>query len=260
MNNGKFVYGVETRRRSAFLIFLCMFFVYIFSEDILAADSGFYADITGQYVYNELDGEAKDRLQGVEPAVNGGFQFMDWLSAGLFTNVSLGTYFISGNLTEHEPGLFYNTDMITKYDIYRFDIQAYVMFSLRPSHAPWVKFSIGIGPEFSIYQYMFQHPVRLRREIVGTQAVSLALMPQIQFTIYDHIIFGFRAQIVPFTFSGRSVYVFYFSNDKSVGYNSFEKEKFDVQNKIFKFGIFAGYFFGKSYYRSNYNYGYDDSH
>jgi hypothetical protein len=227
-------------------VFVCAFF----SCAALAADSGFYADISALYLSNTLQGIAADTVQGVEPALNGGYQFTDTISAGLSTNISLGYYNITGDLTD-QAGPRYTTTMVKSHPLYRFDIFLYMQINWQLTY--WVSAGLGFGPEISIYQYMFNNYIHAaymtRTEIVGTQVFSLGLIPQIQFKIYEHIIFGIRMYIVPFSITGKSVYVFYFSGDTREGYNSFDAEGISVQNHLFKFGVYAGYFFGKPYYK-----------
>jgi hypothetical protein len=221
----------------------------------LYAQTGFYADIATLYLSNTLEGAAKDAVQGVEPAFNLGYRFLDTLGAGLFTNISLGFYSIVGDISEHSDDIKqYTRKIVSEYPVWRFDVQPY-LFLVKPL-TYWVEFGVGIGPEISVYQYMF-NSVRngsSHREMIGTQEFGIGIMPQIQFTIYEHIIFGFRIHWVPFTLTGRSVYGYYFTGKEKYGYQSVERKGLEVQNHFVKFGVFAGYRFGRTYYRSNYEY------
>ncbi|MDR0551681.1 MAG: hypothetical protein LBG72_06655 [Spirochaetaceae bacterium] len=237
-------------------VFLCVSFML---ASRVSAQTGFYTDLAFQYVSNTLNSIAKDKVQGAEPALNFSFRFFDRIGVGVSTNFSLGFYSIYGSLSGYSLNPpFYTTKDVKEYPIYRFDIQPYIFLSFPVTS--WVEFGIGAGPEISIYQYMFNsyheetNGEGTSRELIGTQAIGLGLMPQVQFTIYERIVFGIRFHIVPVTFSGRTVYVYHYENEKLMGYDSFEKEGYDIQNTIFKFAIFGGYRFGRARYRSNYEY------
>jgi hypothetical protein len=240
----------ESYKIRRFAVFFALCIIFFTRAGSLYADKGFFADISGQYTYNDLKGIAKDTVQGVELGLNFGYRFTGLLGAGLTVNPSLGFYHVLGDLRSSD-GPLYNTVMVSAYPIYRFDIFPYLLLSHEPSY--WLSLSLGIGPVISVYQYMFNnmsaYDSRERREMVGTQTLALGLMPEIRFKILEHIIFGIRMQIIPFAFTGKSVYVYYYLNEKMEGYNSFTAEGFDVQNFIFKFGIYAGYFFGRPYYK-----------
>ncbi|MDR2601870.1 MAG: hypothetical protein LBC53_05405 [Spirochaetaceae bacterium] len=233
-----------TPKKGAFFyaVFLCAF-----CGGALSAQDGFYADVSGQYVSNTLEGVAKEAVQGVELGINLGYKFKSWLGAGLISSLSLGYYNIYGDLTEYD-GPRFTTTMLEDFPIYRFDIVPYVSITKELTY--WLNFSLGAGVGISIYQYIFYNMVndKNQREILGTQSFNITLIPEIQFKIYEHITFGIRMQIAPVSFGGKSVYVFYFSGETMEGNNSFKKEGLDVQNHIFKFGIFAGYSFGTPYY------------
>ena len=228
-------------------IFCTLFFA---RTGFVYADRGFFVDVSGQYIYNGLNGIAQDTAQGVELGLNFGYRFTGLLGAGITVNPSLGFYHILGDLSDSD-GPKYNTAMVSAFPIYRFDIFPYFLLSTEPVY--WLSLSLGIGPVISVYQYTFNNITTFdtleRREMVGTQTVGLGLLPEIRFKIFENIVFGLRMQLVPFIFTGKSVYVYYFLGERVEGYNSFTAEGIDVQNFIFKFGIFAGYFFGKPYYK-----------
>ncbi|MDR2491131.1 MAG: hypothetical protein LBD20_06990 [Spirochaetaceae bacterium] len=235
-------------RRAAVFSTVC--FIFFARAVSVYADKGFFADISGQYIYNDLKGIAKDTVQGVELGLNFGYRFTGLLGTGLTVNPSLGFYHILGDLRSSD-GPKYNTAMTSAYPVYRFDIFPYFLLSHEPTY--WLSLSLGIGPVISVYQYMFKNMSVYdsidRREMVGTQTFGLGFLPEIRFKIFEHIVFGVRMQLIPFAFTGKSVYVYYYLSETTEGYNSFTAEGIDVQNFIFKFGIFAGYFFGKPYYK-----------
>ena len=231
-------------------VFSAVCLVFFTRAGFLYADRGFFLDLSGQYIYNDLKGISKDTVQGVELGLNFGYRFTDLLGTGITVNPTLGFYNILGDLRSSD-GPKYNTDMVAAFPIYRFDIFPYFLLSHEPAY--WLSFSLGIGPVISVYQYTFNnitvYDSMERREMVGTQTFGLGLLPEIRFKIFENIIFGIRMQLVPFVFAGKSVYVYYFLGENMEGYDSFTAEGIDVQNFIFKFGIFAGYFFGKPYYK-----------